>query len=300
MERRQTIGEVHQTEAGFPFLLRSIGGAPDRLFYRGTFPAPSLPLLAIVGTRKATRDGVLLARHTSRALAERGFGIVSGLAFGIDAAAHEGALDAHGKTFAVLANGLDAVYPSHNEPLAVRIIEVEGCLLSEYPPGTPALPHQFLERNRIVSGLAIATIVIEAPIHSGALVTARLAAENGRDVFVFPGPAGHAHYAGSHHLIRTGARLVSSLADILEDLQTDLVAKQMPIPAIPTPLRALTHDEEKICGALRKSVSGCTVDELVALTGQEAWVINQKLTPLILEGFIEEKAGGIFSITTTL
>jgi len=295
MSFQPTIDEIHIDSPGYPRLLREIAAPPQILYHRGFLPGPSLSLFAIVGTRKATRDGTSLARRIARELAERGFGSVSGLAFGIDAAAHEGTLEGGGKTFAVLANGLDAIYPTYHERLALDILHQGGGLLSEYPMGTPALPHHFLERNRIVAGLALATIVIEAPVRSGALVTARLAAEHGREVFVFPGPAGHLHYTGSHHLIRTGARLVSSLADIFEDLQGEFSFHTAdPQPTAGISPHTLSPDEKELCVHIQQSGSGCTIDQLVVLTGKEPSFINQKLTPLIMKGVVIEKPGGIF------
>ncbi len=175
-----------------------------------------------MGTRKATSQGRFIAKEIAKKLSEMGMVIVSGLAMGIDTAAHEGALAGAGRTIAVLACGLDNIYPRQNENLAKKIIGTGGAVISEYPVGTEAFKNQFLERNRIVSGLCIATIVVEAPRESGALVTARLAAEQGREVFVFPGPTNHPNYHGSHKLIRDGARLVSSIDDILEDLNSEI------------------------------------------------------------------------------
>jgi len=300
MDFQPTINEIHINSPGYPPPLQEIAAPPQILYYRGSLPDPTPALFAIVGTRKATRDGISLARRIARELAERGFGSVSGLAFGIDAAAHEGTLEGGGTTFAVLANGLDSIYPVYHERLALKILERNGGLLSEYPVSTPALPHHFLERNRIVAGLALATIVIEAPVHSGALVTARLAAEHGRDVFVFPGPAGHAHYTGSHHLIRTGARLVSSLADIMEDLQGEFSFMTDAQSPSRVSLPSLSQEERELCSLLKESGSGHTLDQLVALTGKEPWIINQKLTPLIMKGVVEEKPGGVFSIQSQL
>lgn len=215
------IAEINIKDKNYPPLLREISNPPEKIFVRGEFPNFNLPWIAIVGTRKATRDGIELARKVAKALAERGFIIVSGLAMGIDTAAHNGALVGGGPTVAVLGNGIDTIYPAQNENLANKILLNNGAIISEYETDTPAYKNQFLERNRIVAGLCIATIVVEAPQKSGALVTARLAAEAGREVFVFPGLAGHPQYAGSHALIRDGARLVNSIDNILEDLGYD-------------------------------------------------------------------------------
>ena len=172
--------------------------------------------IAIVGTRRATPDGKSTARRFAAELARAGIVIVSGLAFGVDAAAHEGCLDAEGKTVAVLACGLANIYPRNNEPLAKKILAQGGAIISEYPPDMPAYPSRFLERNRIVSGLSKGTLVIEAPERSGSLATARFALEQNRDVFVVPGPIAHPNFKGSHALIRQGAELVTTPEDILE------------------------------------------------------------------------------------
>lgn len=212
------VSRIPATDASFPKALREIPGCPDELFARGKLPPDALPRLAIVGTRKATPSGLATAREIARDLARRGIVVVSGLALGVDAAAHAGALDAGGTTVAVLAGGLDRVYPAEHEGLARRIIAGGGCLVSEYPPGTPTYPNQFLARNRIVSGLSLGVVIIEAPQRSGTLATARFALEQGREVFVLPGPAGHPNFAGSHRLIRDGARLIAAADEICEDL----------------------------------------------------------------------------------
>src|SRR6185437_4258287 len=179
---------VLRESAEYPEALRHIAQPPFGLYVRGG-PLPSMPsAIAIVGTRRADADGRTIARTFGRALAEAGLAIVSGLAFGIDAAAHEGCLDAAGKTVAVLAGGIDAIYPRAHELLAARILRAGGTITSEYPPGESAFGYRFIERNRIVSGLARGTVVIEAPASSGAMATARYAIEQDRDVFVVPGP----------------------------------------------------------------------------------------------------------------
>lgn len=223
------IETIRLGDKSYPRLLKEISNPPKELFVRGStvlttggeLPATEKIHVAIVGTRKATSEGRILAKKIARQCAEKNWVVVSGLAMGIDTAAHEGALAGGGETIAVLGCGVDTIYPAQNENLANKILDGHGGIISEYTHGTPALPHQFLERNRIVAGLSIATIVIEAPAKSGAIVTARLAAEYGREVFVFPGMANHPQYHGSHALIRDGARLVNSFEDILEDLEGD-------------------------------------------------------------------------------
>ncbi len=204
----------------YPSLLREISNPPSEIYILGEMPKDSTAdmKVAIVGTRKATVEGKLMAKETARKLSEQGIIIVSGLAMGIDAAAHEGALEVKGKTIAVLANGLGKIQPAVNQNLAKKILEFNGAIISEYGSEVPYFKSQFLQRNRIISGLCQAVIVIEAPQKSGSLSTATQAAEQGREVFVFPGPINHPNYCGSHKLIRDGARLVSSIDDIFEDL----------------------------------------------------------------------------------
>ncbi|PIP30149.1 DNA-protecting protein DprA [Candidatus Jorgensenbacteria bacterium CG10_big_fil_rev_8_21_14_0_10_54_38] len=288
------IAAVRLGETAYPPRLAEIPGPPETLFYRGTLPPPDGTAIAVVGTRKATREGRECARQLSRELASRGIIIVSGLAFGIDSAAHEGALDAHGKTIAVLGNGVDSIYPASHESLGRRI-EASGAICSEYPPGTPALPFQFLARNRIVSGLSLAVVIVEAPLRSGALVTARHALDQGREVFVVPGPANHRNYAGSHMLIREGARLVTGAGDVLEDLGIVepahvecVTGRQRELPADPA-MRALYT-------ALAAAPEPLSVDSIAEITTLEPHVIQQTLTYLIFEGLVTER-NGKFTLT---
>ncbi len=196
MDKKTKIKIISSNNRLFPKLLKEIPSAPKKIYVLGNLPdlSDDSPIIAIVGTRKATDYGKRLAKEISQKLSEMGAIIVSGLAMGIDTAAHEGAVAAKGKTIAVLANGLNSIYPAQNENLAKKILEFGGAIISEYEPATPAYQNQFLERNRIVSGLSIATIVIEAPDRSGSIATARLAAKQGREVFILPGPTNHPNY----------------------------------------------------------------------------------------------------------
>lgn len=283
----------------YPSLLRESSSAPEKLFIRGDVNAFSFPLrIGIVGTRKTTHEGKECARAIAYACAERGITVVSGLALGIDAAAHEGALQGNGMTIAVLACGADIVYPPSHHGLAEKIIDHGGIICSEYEPGTPPLPFRFLERNRIVAGLCQAVIVIEAPERSGALVTARYAGDFGREVFVIPGPHDHPNYVGSHQLIRKGARLVSSIDDILEDLAFSSEAFQECIASLPQKARvALSPEEKKIVSVLEKSDTPKTYDELAEETGLAISLLTQYLTFLTLEGIVVENHGA-FTISS--
>lgn len=210
--------EVGWNESHFPKLLREIPGPPERLYYLGTLPSPEDICITVVGTRRATPQGLEVAEGMGRDLAEAGFVVVSGLALGIDGAVHRGVLKKSGKTIAILAHGLDTIYPKEHKRLADQILGMGGALVSEYEEGTTSSPLQFLKRNRIISGLSLGVVIVEAPLRSGAISTAHHGLEQGREVFVVPGPVHHSNYFGAHKLIRDGARLVTSARDIIEDL----------------------------------------------------------------------------------
>ncbi len=270
----------------YPKFLKQTSVPPLNLYFFGTLPAEKEAVIAIVGTRKATQEGKTLAKKIAAELSKRGLTIISGLALGIDAAAHEGALCAGGKTIAVLGNGLKFIYPRQNEKIGKMIIEKNGALISEYPPEAPPLPHQFLERNRIISGISIATVVIEAPERSGSLVTAKLALEEGREVFVVPGPANHPNFKGSHILIREGARLVTSAEDILGDLES--VLKNFNLKLNKT--IEISQEQKKLL-ELFKASKYLTLNEIMELAKLSPQVISRELTLMQLENLIIEKNG---------
>lgn len=277
------LKQASASEPVYPFSLKNIAQPPNPLFYYGILPTVDETAVAIVGTRKATFEGRQTAKKIARDLAEKGIIIVSGLAMGIDAAAHEGALAGDGRTIAVLGNGLDQIYPRHHQKLAEQILEQKGAIVSEYPPATPAYPNQFLERNRIISGLSLAVIIVEAPIPSGALATARWAAEQGKEVLVIPGPSNSANYRGSHLLIREGARLITGAEDVLEDLKlpTDKQVK------IDDPI----EEPDEILKIISQSKKPLTIDKIIERVKLEPQTVNQRLTYLILEGLVEENNG---------
>lgn len=201
----------------FPVLLRDIGSAPAALFVIGDPALLWTAQIAVVGARSASAAGVANARAFARAFALAGNTVTSGLAEGIDGAAHAAALDAGGKTVAVLGTGIDLVYPRQHAELAARIA-ASGALVSEYPPGVPGHPKHFPRRNRIISGLSLGTLVVEASLKSGSLTTARYAAEQGREVFALPGSIHSPLARGCHKLIREGAKLVETAGEVLEEL----------------------------------------------------------------------------------
>ncbi|MEK7077374.1 MAG: DNA-processing protein DprA [Patescibacteria group bacterium] len=269
----------------YPAPLKEISWAPFGLYVRGTMGPEELPI-AVVGTRKATPQGKELARQYAGELARAGATIVSGLALGIDAAAHEGCLAASGRTIAVLGSGLDRFYPATNARLGEKILSSGGVVLSEYPLGSPALPYRFLERNRIISGLSRGVLVIEAPSGSGALATARFAMEQNRDVFVVPGPVTHPNYAGSHELIRQGAELVTGARDVLASF--GVAGTERP----DEPDSSLTKEETLILQAVRAAGAPLPVDKIVQATNLEAQIVNQTLSFLLMKNKLRETAAG--------
>ena len=211
------IHQVSWREKAYPPLLREIFDPPALLFYRGKLPDPEKPLVAVVGTRKPSSQAAGRAFALGRELGEEGFSVVSGLALGIDAMAHRGNIEGGAPTVAVLGSGPDQVYPSSNRDLARRILETGGAILSEYPPGTRPYKGHFPARNRIISALARGTVIVEAPEKSGALITARLALEQGRDLWVDKVGVSSPRGAGTARLAEEGAALISSAREILAE-----------------------------------------------------------------------------------
>jgi len=289
-DMKKIIESVSFDDKNYPALLKEIPDPPTRLFCRGQLPHPDSICIAIIGTRKATAQGKIMAQRIARDLAANGIVIVSGLAIGIDTVAHKGALEASGKTIAVLANGLDNVYPAQNTSLASDLLAHGGAILSEYPTGTPAYPNQFLERNRIVSGLCVATIVVEAPERSGTLATARFALEQGREVFVVPGPADHPNYIGSHRLIRDGARLVTAASDIYEDLGINPKSQSSPQQSLFA--QEATPMERAIMKVLTEAGKPMSIDKIAERTTMEARAINTALTSLVMAELVKETEHG--------
>jgi len=256
------------------------------LHVRGALPDPTLPAVAVVGTRKATRDGKELARKTAHELADAGVIVVSGLAMGIDTEAHKGALEAGGITIAVLGNGIGSVYPAQNEKLAAEILSHGGAIISEYGSDEPSYKGRFIERNRIISGLCLGVIVIEAPEKSGAISTARFAAEQGRGVFVFPASPHNKNYKGSHELIRDGATLVTNVGEVLEDLGLKKSHK------LEDQMKELSGDEYKIVSVLKDAGTPIDIDTIIELTTLEPQVASNIIMTLVVEGIIKEGSTG--------
>jgi len=279
-------------EETYPLLLKEIPNPPKQIYVRGVVPDLRLPAIAIVGTRKATTAGIGVAEEMAAELASRGIIIISGLAMGIDTAAHRGVLGVRGRTVAVLGNGISEIYPAQNERVAEEILKTGGAIISEYPPGEPSFRQNFIHRNRIISGLSVAVVVIEAPLRSGALATAGFAAEQGRSVFVVPGPVTHSNYVGSHALIRDGATLTTKAADILEDLGLSQEAGNQETGIRELSFQAeLTNQESLVLEVIKTAGRPLEVDRITSLANLEAQVVNQTLTGLSLKGLIREANG---------
>ncbi len=282
----------------YPEMLTQCSGAPLLLFVNGDIDALHLPSLAIVGSRNPTRGGVQNAVEFSRHLARSGYTIVSGLAQGIDTAAHRGALDAGGKTIAFLGHGIDRVYPRQNHDLAHRIA-TSGALVTEYPLGAAPDRRHFPERNRLISGLCLGTLVVEAARRSGSLITARLAADQGREVFALPGSIHNPLARGCHELIRQGAKLVETAADICSEL-APLAGHLRQIAAsstqISTPVLTPGHDEDY--AALRNILSHdpTSIDTLKSQSELTIDQLSSMLLILELHGEVEALSGGRYAL----
>ena len=283
----------------YPVLLRNAQNAPVALFIAGDATLLWSPQIAVVGARSASAGGLANARSFAKALVQGGNVITSGLAEGIDGAAHAAALDAGGATIAALGTGPDLVYPRRHEELAERIV-AHGALVSEFPPGTPGKPEHFPRRNRIIAGLSLGTLVIEASLNSGSLITARLAAEQGREVFALPGSIHSPLARGCHRLIRDGAKLVETAEEVIEELSGvgglladglrrrlsgDDGATAVPLPGVQT------RDPEyaRLLAAL--DATPAALDELVARTDLSPAALSSMLLVLELDGAVFTENG---------
>ena len=285
---------LHQDDPRYPPLLRQIPYPPPLLFVHGDPLCLQSPQLAIVGSRSPTPLGRETAHSFAAHLVNAGLAITSGLAFGIDAAAHQGALSGNGSTIAVMGTSLDRVYPAKHRDLAHRIAEC-GVLVSELPIGTPALAENFPRRNRLISGLALGVLVVEAATQSGSLITARLATEQGREVFAIPGSIHNPLAKGCHALIRQGAKLVETATDILEELGPLAAAGANPCAAPDTagaPSSSLDDDYRQLLAAMGDQPA--SVDLLVERSGLTAEAVSSMLLILELEGYVAAVPGGLY------
>lgn len=272
-------------EPGYPARLAEIHDPPLLLFAAGEVGLLDTHQVAIVGSRKLTMTGRKVARMLAGDLCRAGVTITSGMALGIDAAAHQGALDANGKTIAVLGSGCDLLYPASNKRLGERIRDGGGLLVSEFPLGCGARAHHFPQRNRIVTGLCLGTVVVEAALRSGSLVSARLAMEQGREVFAVPGSVLNPMSRGCHKLLREGAKLTESAEDILEELEAIVGPRQGIAPSI-----ELTPGQAQLLALM--GGDAVSVDSLVEGTGMAVAEVLATLLALEIDGLVQAEAGG--------
>ncbi|HEX4798209.1 MAG TPA: DNA-processing protein DprA, partial [Burkholderiales bacterium] len=269
-------------DSEYPKQLLEIPDPPALLYVAGNVKLLSSPALAVVGSRNATPPGMKNAQSFARAFSEAGLAIVSGLALGVDSAAHRGGLEGRGSTIAVLGTGIDIVYPKRNEPLA-KEISSRGALVSEFPLGAPPNAANFPRRNRLISGLARGCLVVEAALDSGSLITARLAAEQGREVLAIPGSIHSPLSRGCHALIKQGAKLVESAQDVLEELGGTRAPDTTP------PESGAGHDLLDKMG-----FDPCDIDDLIGRSGLTTEVVSAILLQLELEGKIASLPGGLY------
>lgn len=281
---------VTRTMPDYPPLMATMPDAPPLLFVRGDPAVLSLPQIAMVGSRKPTSAGRRLAWQFAQQLSQAGFVITSGLALGIDAASHEGALRASGLTIAVLGTGLDRIYPDSHAALAASISE-RGALVSELLPGSPPRAWHFPRRNRLISGLAHGVLVVEAALSSGSLITARMAAEQGREIFAIPGPITNPVSRGCHRLLRQGAVLVEEVADILAELGGLLQWQQQAQTPQATPVDAAVTDVLSQGILAQIAYNPVSVDELATQLCCELSELLPRLLQLELAGLLECHAG---------
>jgi DNA processing protein len=282
-------------DADYPAALLTTEDPPLMLYRMGRIGAAPERALAVVGSRNASPQGLQNARRFSRAFAQADVTVVSGLALGIDGAAHEGALEGAAPdavaTIAVVGTGLDRVYPKRHLELAHRIAE-RGMILSEYPIGTPPLASNFPRRNRLIAALGQGTLVVEAALESGSLITARLAAELGREVFAIPGSIHSPHARGCHALLRQGAKLVESAQDVLEDLRFVLPAAAPAAQEAQDPEGEAAGDDDPLLAAMGYDAVG--LDALIARTGIPAPRLSARLLELELAGEVARLPGGLY------
>ena len=318
---------IKWTDADYPTNLRQIADPPPFLFVRGTATLTDSTCIAIVGARAASDIGRRMAQRLGLELAAKGFTVVSGLARGIDGEAHQGALDAHGKTLAVLGCGVDVIYPAEHRKLAEAIIAGGGALISELPIGTQPLAENFPTRNRILSGLCLGVVIVEAAEKSGSLITARMALEQDRQVFAVPGSPLSGRTRGSNRLLKEGAKLVECVEDVIEELAPQMagrmpaaerrvpIASTDPIPTPPTsnrgemvevaPLLEASEDAKSIEGPVDSTVTILNnlkeserlhVDSIIESSGLNAQTVLRLLLELELEGRVTQHPGKLFSL----
>lgn len=283
------ISVLSQACPDYPSLLQEIPYPPVLLYCRGSLERLNDPSVAVVGSRRSTFYGQEVAGRLAEELSRAGIGVISGMALGVDTAAHRGALSSGGYTVAVLGCGLDRCYPPANRGLMTDIA-ISGLLLTEFPPGTKPLPAHFPRRNRIISGLSLGTVVVEATAKSGALITAEYALEQNKEVFAVPGNVGSPYSRGCHRLLKEGAHLVEGAADILDELflpGRDADSEKQDCKSIP-----LEEGEQKLLQLV--PYQPLHMDELIRLSGEKASTVNAILLSLELKQYIRQAPGRYF------
>lgn len=283
-----------RADAAYPTLLAQIPDPPPLLYVRGNADSLQLPQIAMVGSRRPSADGRRHARRFARELAEGGITVCSGLALGIDAESHWGALQGKGMTVAVLGTGIDIRYPPGNAGLYDRIVE-QGALVSEFNPGTRPYAGNFPKRNRLISGLSVGVLVVEAGLKSGSMITARFALEQGRDVFAIPGSINNPMAWGCHQLIGNGARLVQSAAEVVTECGAVLghvaaQAREGNGTAAPAQAARLSSEQERVMAAI--GFDPVAFDNLVDDTGMDVAILSALLVELEIQGLVRRDAAG--------
>lgn len=289
------------TDSAYPELLAQIPKSPPLLFVRGDIHLLSLPQIAIVGSRNPSSGGSENAHRFAEFLAANGFAITSGLALGVDAAAHQGALMAKGKTIAVMGTGLDLIYPARHRALAQQILDAGGALVSELPLGSGSKAANFPQRNRIISGLSCGVLVVEAAIQSGSLITAKAALEQNREVFAIPGSIHNPLARGCHQLIRQGATLVETGQDIVDQLQGMLGYQRENLSKLQQKAAKKTELDEKALDSLSPAeqqiihamgYDPVNIDDLVERTGVAVGSMAAQLIGLEIKGYVQQIGAG--------
>ncbi len=295
------------TDDDYPSSLREIPDPPPYLFVRGPAPLHQPGCLAIVGARAASEAGLRMAHRLGLELAAKGFTVVSGLARGVDGAAHQGALDGGGRTVAVMGCGIDVIYPPEHRKLAEGIIEGGGAIVSELALGTQPMAENFPTRNRILSGLCLGVVIVEAAEKSGSLITARMALEQNRQVFAVPGSPLTGKTRGSNRLLKDGAKLVECVEDVIEEIAPQLLAAGASTskkgakslensPMVPKTIADTASDEDKLILTQLKQDQKLHVDSLIAASGLSPQAVLRLLLELELKGVVAQHPGKLFSL----
>ena len=299
--REAGVRLVRYSDASYPERLRAIPDPPAVLYVRGSPETVAYPAVGVVGSRAPSDYGRESARLLCRGLAGAGIAVVSGMARGIDGEAHEAALSRGGGTVAVLGSGVDVPYPPEHRDLCRRIVE-GGAVLSEHPLGTAPLPHHFPARNRIISGLSLGVVVVEATERSGSLITARWALEQGREVFAVPGPAGASRSRGPHRLIREGAKLVEDVADIIEEIAPQLAHASPPVSAEPEGSSGGKFPLGGAAGTILRDLEAgpLPMDDVIRRTGLSAPQVCEVLLEMELQGLLKQLPGKRYALNSAI